>query len=363
MEEVELDPTLHDLINSNAIQWVFVGGKGGVGKTTTSCSIAIQLAKRRRNVLILSTDPAHNLSDAFSQKFTNTPTPVKGYTNLFAMEIDSSLRESSAFKIPEDDELGLGKMLPELLSAFPGIDEAMSFAELMQAVQTMNYSVIVFDTAPTGHTLRLLSFPDLLEKAFQKFQSLKDKMSGAFSMLNALSGSGEQDELSAKMNQMRAATTSVREMFKDPAKTTFVCVCIPEFLSLYETERLVQELTKQEIDASYIVVNQILFPVGNKDEIFGTGEEFEQAGQQIQRLDPSLGTVYAKLLKRATDLENSHNARRKMQSRYLTQIRELYAYDFHVVPVPLQADEVRGLSNLEQFGALLLTKRELPILG
>lgn len=97
-----------------------------------------------------------------------------------------------------EDELGLSKILPELLSAFPGIDEAMSFAELMQAVQIMNYSVIVFDTAPTGHTLRLLSFPDLLDKAFRKFQTLKDKMSGltgAFSMFTSMGGDSEQGDV------------------------------------------------------------------------------------------------------------------------------------------------------------------------
>lgn len=361
MEDVELDPTLTELVDSKTIQWIFVGGKGGVGKTTTSCSIAVQLAKRRESVLILSTDPAHNLSDAFSQKFSNTPTPVNGVPNLFAMEIDSTMKESSAFKLPEEDEFGLSKIIPELLSAFPGIDEAMSFAELMQAVQTMNYSVIVFDTAPTGHTLRLLSFPVLLEKAFEKFQSLKDKMSGAFSMFNAMSGTGpDQDELSRKMEQMRAATTSVREMFRDPCKTTFVCVCIPEFLSLYETERLVQELTKQEMDASHIVVNQILFPVAESEKY--RNEDFLSVIPKLKSIDPDLAVKYSNLLAKTTALENSHNARRRMQSKYLGQIRDLYAYDFHVVPMPLQSDEVRGLTNIENFGKLLLTKRELPIL-
>eukprot|EP01053_Blabericola_migrator_P009199 Blabericola_migrator_1__9198@NODE_492_length_8066_cov_115_569946_g377_i0_p4_GENE_NODE_492_length_8066_cov_115_569946_g377_i0NODE_492_length_8066_cov_115_569946_g377_i0_p4_ORF_typecomplete_len353_score71_79ArsA_ATPase/PF02374_15/2_6e89AAA_31/PF13614_6/8_3e14AAA_31/PF13614_6/1_1e02CbiA/PF01656_23/4_9e11CBP_BcsQ/PF06564_12/5_2e10ParA/PF10609_9/1_5e09VirC1/PF07015_11/5e08VirC1/PF07015_11/2_2e02MipZ/PF09140_11/2_4e08MipZ/PF09140_11/4_3e03Fer4_NifH/PF00142_18/3e07Fer4_NifH/PF00142_18/2_3e03Fer4_NifH/P len=301
MEDVELDPTLTELVTSNTIQWIFVGGKGGVGKTTTSCSIAVQMAKKRRNVLLLSTDPAHNLSDAFSQKFSNTPTQVNGFDNLYAMEIDSNLRESSAFRLPEEDELGLSKIIPELLSAFPGIDEAMSFAELMQAVQTMNYSVIVFDTAPTGHTLRLLSFPDLLEKAFQKFSSLKDSMlGGALNMFGGMGGPEAKDELTSKMDQMRAATTSVREMFRDPSKTTFVCVCIPEFLSLYETERLVQELAKQEIDASYIVVNQILFPVGDDLTKVDTDQEVLEGAKKIQALDPQLGRLYAKLLDRVS---------------------------------------------------------------
>lgn len=197
MVESEFAPTLQNLIDQKTLKWIFVGGKGGVGKTTTSSSLAVEMAKHREQVLIISTDPAHNLSDAFDQKFGSKPTQVKGIDNLFCMEIDPSANENSGSNPLSGLLGGLGGMpggvdgdptggfMKEIMTSVPGIDEATSFGEILKSLDEYKFDLIIFDTAPTGHTLRLLNFPTILEKGLHKLLELNDKFGG---MLNQVGG-------------------------------------------------------------------------------------------------------------------------------------------------------------------------------
>jgi len=344
----DLHPSLRNVIDQESLNWIFVGGKGGVGKTTTSCCLAVQLAKVRPNVLIVSTDPAHNLSDAFGQKFGREPVKVNGFENLFCMEVDSSgdqewevieAQQQAHGVAPDGLESGVGSIMKDLMTSVPGIDEAMAFAELMKMVQDMNYSTIVFDTAPTGHTLRLLSFPKTMESAIGKLLDLKNRFQGLITQVTSFMGAGGAEGVEAmitKLEQLKVLIDQVHNQIRDPEKTTFVCVCIPEFLSIYETERLVQELSKSEIDTHNVVVNQVLFPDKDAEDLV---EWYSKAKKTLPQ--------------EAQDLIGKTIARKRMQDRYISQIFELYE-DFHVVLMPLLDNEVRGVASLESFSKLLL---------
>ncbi|KAF1808670.1 ATPase get3 [Eremomyces bilateralis CBS 781.70] len=329
----EMEPTLQSIIDQKSLKWIFVGGKGGVGKTSNSCALAIQMAKVRESVLLISTDPAHNLSDAFNQKFGKEARLINGFTNLSAIEVDPNgsiqdLLESGgdAAQDAAQEMGGLGGMMQDLAFNIPGIDEACSFAELLKHVKKQSYDLVICDTAPTGHTLRFLQFPGVIEKALAKLSQLSTQFGP---MLNSIIGArgglpGGQsfDDLVAKMEALRKTISEVNTQFQNPELTTFVCVCIAEFLSLYETERLIQELSSFNMDTHAIVVNQLLFPK--------TDNPCEQC-----------------------------NARRKMQKKYLEQIDELYD-EFNVVKMPMLTEEIRGKEKLEQFSEMLVTPYQPP---
>ena len=254
------------------------------------------------------------------------------------MEIDPT---SDAAEAPEGLEgaaggdgmmSGLSGMFKQFGNSIPGIDELLSFAELMRHVQRLEFDVTVFDTAPTGHTLRLLSLPGMIDRLLEKVLGMRAALGPLLATANTMMpGSGLPSEAGVmeKLDEVKKVIDAVQARIHAPKETTFVCVCIPEFLSLYETERLVQELSKFDIDTHNIVVNQVLFS--------GQGA----AGGASSSSGHTAGC------RRCT-------TRSLMQQKYMTQIDDLYGDDFNVVKTPLLNEEVRGVAKLQSFGQFLL---------
>jgi len=337
---------LSNILSNPSLKWVFVGGKGGVGKTSVSSSLAVLLAQKLPKVLIISTDPAHNLSDAFNQKMSYQPTLINGFNNLYGIEInpkelkdeDDNLTSMLGISIDEETQ----NIFEDLKNSIPGIDEALAIGVLLQIIDKMDYSIVIFDTAPTGHTLRMLNFPAILDEASKKFSMLKDKMGPMSGFIGEALGDGFKNMLEM-VDTFKVQAEKIRKDFTNKDHTTFVAVCIPEFLSMYETERMIQELNKDEIDCRNIVINQVLFV--NK----------ENENTQCDMCQ----------------------ARFNMQKKYIRQIRQLYGDEhdedddddddinmnndgnnnkkYFISILPLQEEEIRGIELLKNFGKFLIT--------
>jgi len=261
----KFEETIQNILDQKTLKWIFVGGKGGVGKTTISASLSILLSKQGKKVLIISTDPAHNLSDAFNQKIGKQPTIIKGFENLYGIELDPEKDMNNIDKLNEilhvEEKSKVDGLLQTMEGTFPGIDEANNLKYISNLLDNKDYDIVVFDTAPTGHTLKLLEMPLIIGKSMEKIMELKLQFSPVIDSVGGVLGPEIDQKLNkffTKMNELKDHMQKISDRFKDAEKTTFIAVCIPEFLSVYETERLVESLFKENIDIRNVVVNQVL---------------------------------------------------------------------------------------------------------
>ncbi len=183
------------ILNNDALKLILLGGKGGVGKTTCASSIALYLAEHFKT-LLFSTDPAHSLSESLGQKIGDEITEVRGVKNLYALEI-SAEKAFSIFKSEYGEEirkiLDTSTYLDQedidsfLALSIPGIDEVMGFKTIVNLVEEEKYEKYVVDTAPTGHALRLLSLPKILDEWIKlmakmrwKYRYMVERFSGTY---------------------------------------------------------------------------------------------------------------------------------------------------------------------------------------
>ncbi|KMZ68612.1 ATPase [Zostera marina] len=269
-------------------KYYMLGGKGGVGKTSCAASLAVKFANNGHPTIVVSTDPAHSLSDSFSQDLSGgTLVPVDGLDSpLFALEINpekareefraASQKPGGTGVMDFMDSMGLGMLaeqlgelkLGELLDTPPpGLDEAIAISKVIQFVESEEYSMfsrIIFDTAPTGHTLRLLSLPDFLDASIGKIMTLRKKISSATSAIKSVFGKdGSQDGSSDKLEKLRDRMVKVRDLFRDTDSTEFIIVTIPTVMAINESSRLCASLKKENVPVKKLVVNQLLPPASS----------------------------------------------------------------------------------------------------
>ena len=261
---------------------VFVGGKGGVGKSTSAAALACQSAENGSRTLLVSTDPAHNLGDIFNQKIGGKIIDVS--TNLAALEIDPEIETNKYMKGVKENIKGVvhSGMMEEVhrqldtAKASPGADEAALFDKLISIVleEKENYDTIIFDTAPTGHTIRLLSLPELMgvwiEGLLQKRKKTNDNYT---QLLN--DGEPVEDPIYDVLQNRKERFSKAREVLLDSKQTSFVFVLNPERLPILETKKALELLDSYHLHVKTLIVNKIL-PKNPEGEFLSQRKKHEQ---------------------------------------------------------------------------------------
>ncbi|WP_136592465.1 ArsA family ATPase [Salinigranum halophilum] len=275
--------------------FVFFGGKGGVGKTTVSSAYAYKCATAGLETLVVSTDPAHSTSDVFDQQFSDDPAPVEGIDNLHAMEIDPDdevERHLMETKRAMGDQVSpamvneIDRQL-EMAHQTPGAYEAALFDRFVSVMRDTDYDRVVFDTSPTGGTLRLLSLPAFLEGWIDRLLYKRKKSIDLYE--KAAIGNNEPRRmmdgdpiiarLQARKEQFEFAGRTLRE------QAGFFLVVNPDELSLKETSRAVDELLEAGLSVEGLAVNKLTPEPDPEEE--GRGARFlrDRVATERERLE------------------------------------------------------------------------------
>ena len=347
-------------------EYVLYGGKGGVGKTTMAAATALDSAQRGVRTLVVSTDPAHSLSDTLETDVPATPERIREDVPLFAAEIDPDVAMEQGQAIfgggpdggdpfggdPDTDDpaggpMGEGPMgamgdLGEMFGgdspmesmfggAMPGSDEAAAMQLLLEYLDDDRFDRVVVDTAPTGHTLRLLQLPEVMDTMVGRIVTVRQRLSGMMDSLKGMFGGGEADQGPGleDLEELRDRIERLRAALADPTRTDFRIVMIPEEMSVLESKRLRSQLAEFDIPVGTVVVNRVMEPLADV-----TGDV------EGDFLEPDLDSC--EFCKRRWDV----------QQGALAEAQDLFRGN-EVRRVPLFADEVRGETMLEVVAACL----------
>ncbi len=300
---------------------IMIGGKGGVGKTTCASSIALHFAQKGKKTLIISSDPTPSLSDIFEMEIGDKETSIEGVKNLYGIEISSEI-------VLKKWKERFGPEIYEVVSSFasvdydfvdyiggaPGIEEEYMLNYILELVESEQYDLVVWDTAPAGHTLRLLHLPQIflkhLEAAtkfymnlYSYFEKLKESVKlrkGKRSLLEIISG-------------WEGLAEKVVSFIRDQQKSEFIVVTIPEALGVRQTERIIKDFDEYKLMVNHLIVNYVI---------------------------------------KEADCE-FHKIRKKMQEHYINILKEKYADRIKLIEIPLLPHEIKGVERIEKISEIL----------
>ena len=293
----------------------FFMGKGGVGKTTTSAAFALHLAKLGKKVLIVSLDPAHNLGDVLGVKLSEGH--VKVAENLWASEIDFDKMVKDYMKSLADkvkDMYGYLKIFNlegyvDTLRYSPGVEEHATLEKIKEII-TMNqrkwgYDVVVFDTPPTGLTVRIMALPTITLVWLEKLMELRLAILGRRKMLERFTGQKpkvviggkevevatepEEDPVYKELKSMKEEVMWLKETLTDPTITSVVMVVNPEVLPVLEAERACAFLRKVSVPVKHVIVNKVLRLKSVPGELKEKLREQAEALKLIEEKFPGVG--------------------------------------------------------------------------
>lgn len=307
-------------LSNPLLPFILFGGKGGVGKTTMAAATAVELAKTHK-VLIFTTDPAPSLSESFGQEIGSEPTAVVGMQNLYAMEIDArkvleEFKEQYGSEVVDILQQGSYLTDEEAEELFqldvPGLDEVMGLKKITDFMHSSDYQCYIVDTAPTGHTLRLLTLPELLDKWIKFLATLRWKYHTVVRHLVREERTDKADEF---LLEMKKTVKRVKALLQDACTTEFVVVTIAEKMAVSETDDLIRSLEQMRIPSRHILINNV----------------FPQDGSAFDR------------------------QRRAFQERYIQAMKQKFRTR-SITEVILQSTEIQGLARLQALGAQLFSE-------
>ncbi len=292
-----------------------------MGKTTCASAIALHFSLQGKKTLIISSDPTPSLSDIFEMEIGDLETPIKNAKALYGIEISSEgvLKKWKDRFGPEIYEVvssftSLDYDFVDYIGGAPGIEEEYMLNYILELVESAQYDLVVWDTAPAGHTLRLLHLPQIflkhLEAAtkfymnlYSYFEKLKENVKlkkGKRSLLEIISG---WEDLAEK----------VVNFIRDPEKSDFIIVTIPEALGVRQTERIIKDFDEYQLNVNHLIINYV-----------------------IQEADC-----------------NFHKIRKEMQQNYIQVLEQQYSHRIGLIKLPLMPQEVKGVERIRKISEIL----------